>query len=101
MNTAADRLVDMREQATGLSRPVIAAILNRLHQHKIMTLTAAAILAFVITATAYYWHYARFIISTDDAYAQADSTILASRISGYVSAVQVEDDQDVRAGQIL
>ena len=91
----------MRQEATGLTRPGIAAILNQAHQHKVMTCTAAAILALVIAGTAYYWHYARFIISTDDAYAQADSTILASRISGYVSAVQVEDDQDVRAGQIL
>jgi membrane fusion protein (multidrug efflux system) len=41
------------------------------------------------------------VISTDDAYVQADSTIVASRVSGYVSAVLVEDDQPVRAGEAI
>jgi len=41
------------------------------------------------------------VVSTDDAYVQADSTIVASRISGYVSAVKIEDHQSVKPGQVL
>src|SRR5260221_11762277 len=49
----------------------------------------------------FYWASARFVVSTDDAYVQAHSTIVASRVSGYISAVLVDDDQPVRAGQVL
>jgi membrane fusion protein (multidrug efflux system) len=81
--------------------PSLTVTLKRLRQHWVVTFAAAAILALAVGGTLYYWRYARFILSTDDAYAQADSTVLASRVSGYVSAVQVEDDQPVKAGQIL
>lgn len=58
-----------------------------------------------VVALSYYgWHYwtvGRFEESTDDAYVQADSSILAPKISGYVSAVLVEDNQAVKAGQLL
>src|SRR5260221_2995695 len=49
----------------------------------------------------FYWASARFVVSTDDAYVQAHSTIVASRVSGYISAVLVDDDQPVLAGQVL
>jgi membrane fusion protein (multidrug efflux system) len=48
-----------------------------------------------------YWTYGRFIESTDDAYVQADSTVIAPKVSGYVAAVMVQDNQRVRAGQTL
>jgi membrane fusion protein, multidrug efflux system len=40
-------------------------------------------------------------VSTDDAYVQADSTIVASRVSGYVAEVLIQDDQLVKSGQVL
>jgi membrane fusion protein (multidrug efflux system) len=49
----------------------------------------------------HYWRVDRFLVSTNDAYVQADSTIVASRVSGYVSAVPIDDDQPVRVGQVL
>ena len=48
-----------------------------------------------------YWTIGRFEESTDDAYVQADSSILAPKVSGYISAVLVEDNQPVKAGQVL
>src|SRR5258708_17312521 len=39
----------------------------------------------------YYWTVARFFESTDDAYVEADSTIVAPKISGYLSGVLVAD----------
>jgi membrane fusion protein, multidrug efflux system len=48
-----------------------------------------------------YWTVGRFIESTDDAYVQADSTTVAPKVSGYIKQVLVEDNQPVKAGQVL
>ena len=48
-----------------------------------------------------YWRNGRFLVSTDDAYVQADNTLIAPRISGYISQVLVADNQPVEAGQVL
>jgi membrane fusion protein (multidrug efflux system) len=48
-----------------------------------------------------WWTTGRFEISTDDAYVQADNTLIAPRISGYLSEVLVADNQTVKAGQVL
>src|SRR3984957_11704348 len=66
-----------------------------------LLLVGALTAALAIAGIAYYWSSTRFIISTDDAYVQADSTIVASRVSGYVSAVLVQDDQPVHAGEVI
>ena len=48
-----------------------------------------------------YWTVGRFQVSTDDAYVKADNTTIAPRISGYIAAVLVDDNQPVKAGQVL
>jgi membrane fusion protein, multidrug efflux system len=48
-----------------------------------------------------YWRTGRFMVSTDDAYVQADNTLIAPRISGYISEVLVTDNQTVKAGEVL
>jgi membrane fusion protein (multidrug efflux system) len=48
-----------------------------------------------------YWTVGRFQISTDDAYVQADSTIIAPKISGYIADVLVSDNEPVQAGHVL
>jgi membrane fusion protein (multidrug efflux system) len=48
-----------------------------------------------------YWKTGRFMVSTDDAYVQADNTLIAPRVSGYISQVLVTDNQQVKAGQVL
>ena len=48
-----------------------------------------------------YWQTGRFQVSTDDAYVQADNTLIAPRVSGYISQVLVTDNQPVKAGQVL
>ena len=78
-----------------------AVTLKRLRRRTVLSLVAATITALGIAGAIYYERYARFIISTNDAYAQADATMVASRVAGYVSAVQVQDNQAVKAGQIL
>jgi membrane fusion protein (multidrug efflux system) len=49
----------------------------------------------------YWWQDGRFLVSTDDAYVDADSVIVSPKISGYISAVAVADNQPVHAGQLL
>ena len=48
-----------------------------------------------------YWTVGQFEVSTDDAYVKADSTTIAPKISGYIAAVLVNDNETVKAGQIL
>jgi membrane fusion protein, multidrug efflux system len=48
-----------------------------------------------------YWTVGRFHESTDDAYVQADTTVIAPKVSGYLRDVLVTDNQPVKAGQAL
>ena len=43
----------------------------------------------------------RYLETTDDAYVQADSTIVSPKVSGYIAEVLVNDNQPVKAGQVL
>ena len=68
--------------------------------------TALGALAVIgLVAMAYYgttyWRTGRFLVATDDAYVAADNTLIAPRVSGYVSQVLVADNQPVKAGQVL
>src|SRR5580704_6804994 len=62
---------------------------------------ALFLIAAAVGYGSYYWAVGRFLESTDDAYVQADSTIVAPKVSGYLSAVLVEDNQPVKANQPL
>jgi membrane fusion protein (multidrug efflux system) len=48
-----------------------------------------------------YWTVGRFEVATDDAYVKADNTTMAPKVSGYISAVLVGDNEQVTAGQVL
>jgi membrane fusion protein (multidrug efflux system) len=68
------------------------------------TIIAAALLAgaaFVADYGHHYWTTGRFIESTDDAYVKADYTTIAPKISGYIAEVLVNDNDHVKAGQVL
>ena len=67
-------------------------------------LIAAAVVVVVVTAAVAgvrWWTVGRFIESTDDAYVRADVVTMSSHVPGYVSEVAVQDDQPVRAGDVL
>ena len=49
----------------------------------------------------HYWSVGRFLESTNDAYVKADSSTIAPKVSGYIAEVLVEDNQPVKAGQVL
>ncbi|KAB0266687.1 HlyD family secretion protein [Microvirga brassicacearum] len=49
----------------------------------------------------YWWKTGRFMVSTDDAYVQADITILSAKVSGYVASLAVGQNQSVKAGDLI
>lgn len=55
----------------------------------------------VLAAGIYWWTIGRWNINTDDAYVRADIVTLAPRVAGYLTTVNVEDNQRVKAGQVL
>jgi membrane fusion protein (multidrug efflux system) len=63
-------------------------------------LVALAILL-IVTTRWNRWQGAAGWQTTDDAFLQADLTLVAAKVPGYVTAVPVEDFQRVRAGQII
>jgi membrane fusion protein (multidrug efflux system) len=67
-------------------------------------LLAGAALLGVAAVAQYSWNYwsvGQFQVSTDDAYVQADTTIVAPKVAGYLREVLVTDNQPVKAGQPL
>ncbi|MHC2000688.1 HlyD family secretion protein [Methylobacterium sp. CM6241] len=48
-----------------------------------------------------WWTVGRFFVSTDDAYVQADISILAAKVPGYLAAVPVMNGQAVKQGDVI
>jgi membrane fusion protein (multidrug efflux system) len=72
-------------------------------QRRKMALIGGA-LALAVAAGWFGYRYltvGRFIVSTDDAYVHADTTTLAAKVSGYISAVAVADNTLVHAGDVV
>ena len=57
--------------------------------------------AAVVVVAGWAWARESGAASTDNAYVRGDVTALAPKVAGYVTAVQVEDNQAVRAGEVL
>jgi membrane fusion protein, multidrug efflux system len=65
---------------------------------------ALALAAIVVGAAEYgysYWTTGRFLVSTEDAYVDAHSSLIAPKVSGYIAAVPVTDNEPVKKGQVL
>ena len=59
------------------------------------------LVAIALGAAAWMWGRSSAEISTDNAYVRGDVTSLAPKVGGYVTAVEIEDNQFVEAGDIL
>jgi membrane fusion protein (multidrug efflux system) len=59
----------------------------------------------ILAAGAYggwqWWHEWRFQQSTDDAYVASDISLISPKIEGYIKEVRVQDNEQVKAGQVL
>ena len=49
----------------------------------------------------HWWSAGRFIEETDDAYIGGDVTVIGPKVAGYIEAVLVTDNQQVKAGDVL
>ncbi|MCJ2059482.1 HlyD family secretion protein [Methylobacterium sp. J-048] len=49
----------------------------------------------------HWWSVGRFFVSTDDAYVQADISILAAKVSGYLESVPVVNGVSVKKGDVI
>jgi membrane fusion protein (multidrug efflux system) len=68
------------------------------------TLIAGAVVAALGAGGVFGVHWlvtGRYLVSTDDAYVRAHNTTLASKISGYVASIPIEDNTAVRAGDVI
>jgi membrane fusion protein (multidrug efflux system) len=49
----------------------------------------------------YYWTTGQYLVSTDDAYVDVHSALISPKVSGYISEVPVDDNQAVKAGEVI
>jgi membrane fusion protein (multidrug efflux system) len=72
-----------------------------LHRRPIVSAIGAVLLASTIAGGYLYMDYARHFESTDDAFIAARQSALAPKVSGYITAVPVTDNEHVAAGQVI
>lgn len=54
-----------------------------------------------LAGAGYWYSYAQYFQSTDNAYLQGDITIISPKVGGYIEKTLVEDNQMVKAGDLL
>jgi membrane fusion protein (multidrug efflux system) len=74
---------------------------NFLRRRPIVSAIGAMLLAAALGGGYLYLDYARHIQSTDDAFIAARQSSLAPKVSGYLTAVPVTDNQHVKAGDVI
>lgn len=91
MNAAVEQTASTAVEQKGM------AVSRRLAYIAGGSLAAIALLAF----TSYWLTTGRYLETTDDAYIRADWVAMSPRVAGYVAKVEVDDDQPVKAGDVL
>ncbi|MBS0966479.1 HlyD family secretion protein [Acetobacter okinawensis] len=89
-----------------MTRDVLPEGTNRFGDRSSIKKAAVIIIVLVIVVAALLLLYrhmtvGRYLVSTNDAYMKADSSLISPKISGYITEVAVGDDQFVHTGQIL
>jgi membrane fusion protein (multidrug efflux system) len=99
----ADDDADRGRRESGADKSPDPVAERRSHRRRliIFAVLGATLLLAALGYGAWWWFELRWYASTDDAYTQADSVIIAPRVSGYVAALPVTDNQRVRAGETL
>lgn len=49
----------------------------------------------------YWWTTGRYVVSSDDAYVGAKNSTLSPKVAGYISAIDVDDNARVKAGDVI
>jgi membrane fusion protein (multidrug efflux system) len=95
-----------RAKLVGYAGPIdgtaISAVRGRWSLKQLLMATGALLLiAAAVWYGNYYWETGRFLVSTDDAYVEAHSVLISPKVSGYLSEAPVDDNQSVKAGEVL
>ena len=80
-----------------ISRPGLL----RLRRQRLLGVAALLAAAALGVGGYRWWEANRFLVSTDDAYLQSDSVTVSPQVAGTIAALDVTDNQPVRAGQVL
>jgi membrane fusion protein (multidrug efflux system) len=72
-----------------------------LRRRPLMSVIGAVLLASTLAGGYLYLDYARRLQSTDDAFIAARQIALAPKVSGYLTAVPITDNQHVQAGDVI
>src|ERR1700731_1191728 len=75
---------------------------KRRRRRLVVAAIGGALLLIAAIAFGWYWFTElRWLESTDNAYTQADNTIISPKVAGYISELLVTDNQIVKAGELL
>jgi membrane fusion protein, multidrug efflux system len=72
-----------------------------LRRHPVGLVLGLLLFILAVAAGYLYWDYAKQLESTDDAFIAARQFAIAPKVSGYLTAVPVTDNQHVAAGDVL
>jgi membrane fusion protein (multidrug efflux system) len=70
-------------------------------EHPFLFLFGLALLALAATSGYLYWNYAQHFESTDDAFIAARQFAIAPKVTGYIVAIPVTDNQHVSSGDVI
>jgi membrane fusion protein (multidrug efflux system) len=70
-------------------------------RHPFVTLIVVILLAAAVGGGYIYWDYVSHFETTDDAFVEARQFAVAPKVSGYITAVPVTDNQHVAMGDVL
>lgn len=91
MNSAVDDSVSTRRSDT-----------RRLTRQQRWGVAGGSLGALALLGWGVYWFVSgQYLETTDDAYVRADWVAISARVNGYVARVEVDDDQPVKAGDVL
>lgn len=70
-------------------------------RRRLLTVLAGLIILTGITYGIYAWLYSLHHITTDDAYVESTISPLSAKVAGHVAELHVDDNQSVKAGDLL
>jgi membrane fusion protein (multidrug efflux system) len=101
-NKAVASVNDKSPQKGQTSRDKQMSSAGGLQPKKLLILSIVAVVALIsVVAGLIGWRYMSSHESTDDAYVDGNITQISSRVGGTVSQVLIDDNQFVKAGQVL
>jgi membrane fusion protein (multidrug efflux system) len=91
----------MSSTPSSIAPPNVAGATKQSRRIPWMWLSVLSVVVVLVGAGSYWYFVGRFIETTDDAYVGGDVTVMAPRVSGFVTDVLVKDNQYVHANQVL